>query len=414
MKKIIFLLFTGLMALSSSAQIYTFRGTITYYTELIKIAKGGGTDGGYNWMVDIDEKQIIKGVFNVAFSSPVSGVTNYSSGYQLFEIQENFDITVTSNNEAHEERVSQSCSGEYNKPKDSWGKPNVIIISPGDSYSAGSATNASRIDPGKPVITGGRIMIRGNEFNLILTGELKLRIESESYSKQNLVCLPESPPAKSISDTQEMEWPIIVSGKGTLDNPEIISGFLLPRDISNDDCRNCTGSYASFVHGDLECVYLDKISISWELTRRCEALSKVGDELDKRKDISNSQKNRIKDVLNRLADTSIDPYVLFSSGADNVLSINTEEQADIILNNKEKYMQDLRKAFNKECELARSIEELTNQIIRRDTWVVQFINRFNRDYLSEHRLSPGEVKIKDWIADQQRNPNSIYSCYAGD
>lgn len=387
------------------AQEVHYSGTVTYHLEMSKNASGGGTDGGYNWNVSVDEKQIIEGRFLVTFTGKVLDNNQGLSGLALTDIQEDIQFVNYVNNEANEQKTSQACYDDRMVFRHN--------ATPGDSRTEMLGVQWSRTDPGKAVIEGGTISFRNNKYYLMLAGKIKVDVSTEAYSEVSLPCLDTIIPPHSISSNSTLDFPIVIHAEKQFDNSRELSGSYVQKDESGDDCAKCLGGMGRMVHGDMSCSYVTNITTSWSLKKKCEALDKVGDELDRRKDISKAQKDRIKNVLAKLSDPSVDPYVFFSSGASNVLSISTEEQADIILNNKEKYMENLRKNLNKECESAKSIEELTNNIIRRDTWVVQFINRFNKDYLSEHRLSPGQVAIKDWIADQQLNPNSIYSCYGG-
>lgn len=377
---IVLLLLLILSYIPASAQMYSYRGIVIYQTELIKVAKGGGTDTPFNWSVSIDDQSVLRATFNVTFSSPASGVTPGSAQYLLAEINESINFTLSTNNEGYEEHIS----GE-------------------NSRRAGSSVNGTILDPTKKVIDGAWLRITGNTFNLVLKGLLRVSVSESAYSEN------ENSPGAMISNTKELLWPILASAQGTFNNPENISGFLIPRDIANQDCSKCTGTLGSFVHGDIECAYLDKISISWDLVRNCEVRSTVMREIDKHSDLKDFQKERIMEVLEKLEDPTIDAYVFLSPTA--IQSVKDEKQADKVLQDKDLYMVDLRKLFNKSCE--ETNDYLTRDVIRTDRDIIRIINKFNEYYRREHMLTDGQVKIKDWIADQQQNPGSIYSCYSG-
>ncbi len=96
------LLALKLTVIPTSAQMYSYRGTVIYQTELIKIAKGGGADTPYNWSVNIDDQSILRAVFYVTFSSPASGVTPGSAQYLLAGIKEDINFFKYHKNQNHE------------------------------------------------------------------------------------------------------------------------------------------------------------------------------------------------------------------------------------------------------------------------------------------------------------------------
>jgi hypothetical protein len=95
-----------------------------------------------------------------------------------------------------------------------------------------------------------------------------------------------------------------------------------------------------------------------------------------------------------------------------ISTVKDNDQAQKILNNKDEYMTDLRTLLNRYCEKSKDVKELTDLVIMTDKEIVDIVNRFNQQYLREHILTPGQVTLKDWIADQQRDPNSVYNSYA--
>ncbi|MDF1559861.1 MAG: hypothetical protein P1P83_06605 [Bacteroidales bacterium] len=386
------------------AQTSIYIGEVEYHLEIIKKADGGGTDKGYNWNVSVDERQIIEGKFFVTFTGRVVRNNPNLSGLTLTDIQEEILFINTVNNEGNEQKISEACYDDRLVFKRN--------ATPGESRTERFGVNWARTDPGKPVIEGGRISFRNNNYYLMLMGKAKLNVATEHYTSLTQPCLDTVIPPKLTSANTTLDFPIVIHAEKPFDNSNELKGTFVQRDESGNDCSMSFGGLGRMVHGDMNCSYVTKITTSWSLTKKCEALDNVGNELDKRKDISQSQKNRIKNVLVKLNDPSVDPYVF--TGSDNINSVTTVKQAEIIINNKEQYMTDLRQQLNKDCEQSKSIEELTNWVIYNDNRVVQIVNRFNQQYLSEHILSDGRVKIKDWIADQQRNPNSVYSCYGGE
>ena len=57
-----------------NAQLYTYSGEVKIRTERITIAFGSGSDAGYDWNVNVDEKWIIDGTFFVSFSGYLRNV----------------------------------------------------------------------------------------------------------------------------------------------------------------------------------------------------------------------------------------------------------------------------------------------------------------------------------------------------
>ena len=379
---VLILLALNLAVIPTSAQMYSYRGTVIYQTELIKIAKGGGNDTPFNWSINIDDQSILRATFNVTFSSPASGVTPGSAQYLLAGIKEDINFTLSTNNEGYEEHISWE-----------------------NSRRAGSSVNGTILDPSRQVIDGAWLRITGNTFNLMLKGILRVSVSESSYSEN------ENSPGVMITNTKELKWPILASAQGTFNNPQSINGFLIPRDIANQDCSKCTGTLGSFVHGNLECAYLDKVSISWDLVRNCEVTGTVTEQLND-KDLPESTKDRINEVLAKLEDSSVDPNVFIS--ATNIKEVTLIKQSDKVLDINNGYMVNLRDLFNEYCEkYGKDKKYLTDIVIMTDKEIVRIIRMFNEYYRREHMLTPGQVRIKDWITDQQQNPGSIYSCYSG-
>lgn len=137
----------------------------------------------------------------------------------------------------------------------------------------------------------------------------------------------------------------------------------------------------------------------------------IAEEIESR-NLSSSIQERITGLIDKVNNPeTTNTYVLDSWYT--ISMAKTVDQALKIINDKDLFMTDLRKLFENYCEKYTSPNELVDALITTDKAIINVINRLNSQYLSEHILSPGQVKLKDWIADQQRDPNSVYSNYAG-
>jgi len=137
----------------------------------------------------------------------------------------------------------------------------------------------------------------------------------------------------------------------------------------------------------------------------------IAEEIESR-NLSSSIQERIIGLIDKVHNPeTTNTYVLDSWYT--ISMAKTVDQALKIINDKGLFMTDLRKLFENYCEKYTNPQELVDALLTTDKAIVNVINRLNSQHLSEHILSPGQVKLKDWIADQQRDPNSVYSNYAG-
>lgn len=143
------ILLTFFVIQDATSQQITYSGPVEYKQIVTKIANGSGSDKGYNWNVNVDEKYIIEGTFYVTFTGGVSpaGVAMF----QLTSVEENIHFENSVNNEANEEVISQPCfDGKMKFTRN---------VSPGDSRTDRLAVNSIRSNTEKPCITGGYLSI---------------------------------------------------------------------------------------------------------------------------------------------------------------------------------------------------------------------------------------------------------------
>lgn len=267
MKKIIIFLIvfaTLFIAKDAYSQQITYSGPVEYKQIKTKIAKGSGSDKGYNWNVNIDEKYIIEGTFYVTFTGGVSptGV----SMFQLTSIEEDIHFEITVNNEANEEMIFQQCYDDKMVFKQR--------VYPGDSRTDKLAVKSIRLDPEKPCITGGYLGVINDKYSIMLTGEIKADVTFIKYGSRTFPCLDSNPPPHSLTDTSKMDIPIWVFAEKVFDGSNILEGRSVVTDIHNTDCKKCLGSVARMTHGDVDCAYDENITVSWTLvkrTRECKA-----------------------------------------------------------------------------------------------------------------------------------------------
>jgi hypothetical protein len=224
---------------------------------MIKTAGGGGTDGGYDWNVSVDERRIIDGSFFVTFTG---GATAGLSVFKLTSIDENISYTNTVNNEGNEQKTSQACYDDRL----------VFIenVSPGDSRTQRTGVNTTRVNPEKPVIEGGQLMFRGNKYTFMLTGKMKVNINMETYTEETFPCWDTIIPPKSISSSTTRDLPIVVSGEKTIDTHDVLEGVYIKENETSNDCNKCLGGMGRMVHGNVDCSYISKITTSWTLVKR--------------------------------------------------------------------------------------------------------------------------------------------------
>jgi hypothetical protein len=257
-----------LAGMYSFAQRITYSGPVEFEMEMIKSADGGGKDGNYNWGVNVDEKRIIKATFYVTFNAGMGIPATGTGMYQLTDIQENIELIASAKNHGFEEKISQTCAGEDNKPKDSWGKPNTWTVSPGDSETRDFSAITTRKNPSEQVIQRGLIGIQGDKYSLILQGKMKVSVTSTSHNTTTFPCLKSNPQSEPLTTTTELEWPIAIGAEGRLTNPDYLEGVHVADDISSDDCRHCIGSLSNLAHGDVSCSYTSKVTTTWMLVKR--------------------------------------------------------------------------------------------------------------------------------------------------
>ncbi|MBN1416260.1 MAG: hypothetical protein JW973_14255 [Bacteroidales bacterium] len=239
------------------AQMVTYSGPVEYHLEMIKTAGGGGTDGGYDWNLSVNERQIIDGSFFVTFTG---GATAGLSVFRLTSIDENISYVNTVNNEGNEQKTSQACYDDRL----------VFIenVTPGDSRTQRTGVNATRVNPEKPVIEGGQLMFRGNKYTFMLTGKMKVNMNMETYTEETFPCWDTIIPPETLSNSTTVDFPIAISGEKTIDNRDVLEGVYIKENETSNDCNKCSGGLGRMVHGDVDCSYISKITTSWTLVKR--------------------------------------------------------------------------------------------------------------------------------------------------
>jgi len=167
---------------TAEAQMVTYSGPVEYHFEITKTAHGGGIDGGYNWNVSVDERQIIEGNFYVTFTGNAQMGLYHSSnagdkqsfdgkeiygisGLKLADITEDILYINSVSNEGIEQKTSQACYDDRLVFKHN--------ATPGESRTERFGVNSTRTDPGKPVIEGGQILFHDDNYTLTLMGKSK-------------------------------------------------------------------------------------------------------------------------------------------------------------------------------------------------------------------------------------------------
>jgi hypothetical protein len=235
------------------AQLVTYSGPVEYYLEVSKSASGEGTDGGWNWNIDISEKRIIRGSFFVTFSGMANGIGGLNM-YKLTGIEENIEFIQTVYNEGNDLKYM--------------GKE-----MPANERSRKLAVTGKRLSLDKPVIKSGFLNFQDGKYRIMLTGEMEVSITSELYSEETY---PENRPPQSVTETKRVKLPVVLSGEKNSENLKYLEGTSILQNEQSDDCRICIdANFASMVHGDMECSYISKITTSWTLVknaeRECEA-----------------------------------------------------------------------------------------------------------------------------------------------
>jgi hypothetical protein len=239
-------IFVCFSSIKMKAQMVTYSGPIEYYLELNKKAEGKGSDGGYNWKVEIEDKRIIKGSFFVTFTGNTSGVGGMNM-YKLTSIEENIEFSHMANNEGSDLK--------------SMGRD-----MPDSERSRKYGLVASRLSPGKPVITSGFLMFLKGKCRIMLNGEMDVTTTTELWEEETY---PQNQPPKSFTETKNIKMPVVISGEANSDNLKYLEGTFDQLNEQSDDCRKCMdGNLASLAHGDMDCSYVSKITTSWTLVKR--------------------------------------------------------------------------------------------------------------------------------------------------
>lgn len=380
-------------------QVVKYVGTVKYSEEIHCSGTGGGSDNARRWNSSGIKARTKTGTINVTF---VKGFGSDELGMALYSMESNvarFELSHGMFSEGYFEEVQQTCVD--------WEKKKSRVVKPGKS---GKTKSQERSELTGVPVAEGSLQFDAGYYNLNLVVNMQELIYSSLNSESRDPCQSKNPPPINENFILEIPSPVVIVGEGKIEKPSYISGKVVIEDISNNEC-SCPGLDLYHVYGDMECSYSSKITVSWDLVKQCETMGSVPDELDKR-DISPAIKERIKDVINKVNDpNTTDTYVF--TGWYIISTVKTVEQAHKILDRKGEYMTDLRKLLDDYCSKSKNVKDLTDRILTTDKGIVDVVNRFNQQYLSEHILTPGQVVIKNWVADQQRNPNSVYNSYAG-
>ena len=242
-----FVLFSGFYY-ESNAQMVTYSGSVEYYLEVSKTAQGKGSDEGWNWNVSLDEKKILTGSFYATFTGSAQSVGGLNM-FKLSGIEENINYISTVNNVGNDQR-----SMGKNMPDESRSRKHTVAT--------------TRMNPEKPVITSGFLMFHNDKYNIMLTGEMDVVVSSELISEETY---PQNRPPNSVSQTNTVTIPVAMNGEKTSENLKYLEGTSIHQNEQSDDCRKCIdANFASMIHGDMECLYVSKITTSWTLVKRAE------------------------------------------------------------------------------------------------------------------------------------------------
>ncbi len=400
---IVFFIFQDLIS-----QQITYSGTVQYRSINTTKASGGGSDKHWNWNVNIDEKFIIEATFYVTFTG--GGVRSTGvDWYQMTSIEEDIHIEKTVNNDLYDEIVSQFCYDGLLRYK--------RTETPGDSRTRKISVKSKRSDPDKPCIFSGTMVIQSptreisytktprirGVYAITLMGEIKTDVTYMSYNELKFPCDPTiNKPPSSITKTTKMNFPIAIGVEKGFDGESIFEGTKVIKDEQKTITKK--GSSHGMQHGDMDYFYDNNITVSWSLIEWCDALDQVGDKIDE-KDLTDHQKNRIKNVITDLKNPKTDANVLLGLYLWKTLS--TEEEGQEFIDDKKNWT-DLRKYLSKHCE--ESLDDLVDKIIGADQKIVDNLNMINLWRLQQN-LNDGTVVVQDYIADLQTDPNSTYSDY---
>ncbi len=260
-----------------TSQEITYKGQVVYKQSRTTEAMGNGNED-YNWNVDINQKYLVNGRFNVTFSGGVSPVG--VAMFQLTDITENVDFTNTVNNEANEEVISQHCFDDRMKF--------TRTETPGDSKKYKLGVESERIDPDEPCVVSGSLTLisspsdkkeksdNGN-YIIMLMGNIKTNQRTAIYNESSYPCLDEDNlNTSSDRSNVRMDFPLVIHVKKDFDGSDILEGESVITDLHSTDCTGCLGSVAGrMVHGDIKCAFDETATVSWVLvkrTKKCEAV----------------------------------------------------------------------------------------------------------------------------------------------
>jgi len=263
MKNLVAIITLSLFCCSSpilKGQMVTYSGPVEFRLEVTKTASGRGPDGGYDWNVSVNEKRLINATFYVTFTGGTSGMSGFSA-FKLTSVEESIDFINTVNNSGEDQRPSQPCYDDRLKF--------THTATPGDTRKRSFTVATSRINTGKPVIEGGQLMFRGDEYFLTLSGKLKMKFSLENFSEESYPCLDKITPPKSVSNSTTIDFPIAIAARMKLGNLDYLEGTDVIENNVSDNCNQCIpGELAGLVHGDMKCSYISNIYTSWMLVKR--------------------------------------------------------------------------------------------------------------------------------------------------
>lgn len=242
------------------AQMVTYSGPVTFTLDVSKMANGGGSDDGYDWNLSVNEKRLINATFYLTFTGGTSGMSGLSA-FKLTSVEEDIEFINTVNNSGEDQKSSQPCYDDLLKF--------THKATPGDARKHANTVVSSRINTGKPVIEGGQMMFRGDEYFITLMGKLTLKISSVTYSEETYPCLNSNEPPKTTSNTTTIDFPIGISTRMKLGNLDYLEGTDVRENIISENCNQCIpGELGRLVHGDMNCSYKSYMSTSWILAKR--------------------------------------------------------------------------------------------------------------------------------------------------
>lgn len=266
--KILVLYFLSCICFNANSQQITYAGPIEYKFIRTKTVTGSGNEG-YDWNVNVDERFIIEGTFYVVFSGIFT-----SAGFTMYQaesIQEDIHFENSVHNEAVEERITQGCSDENSTA--------TRVVSPGDSRTYRQIVTYERINPKKPCINGGTLNItspnssgekklQSGSYTIMLGGEIETEMTSEISSEHKYACNPDrNEPPDILTQNMKMSFPVSIVLAEEFNGSSVLEGEKILSEVHDTNCG--PGSpYANMTHGDVDCNYIENISVSWQLTKR--------------------------------------------------------------------------------------------------------------------------------------------------